>query len=367
MASYFASESGTVNGGSGTDIDPWGPQTGPTLNCMERALDGLITQNPTDGDILNLSDASTITLTKNFDTSTYGVPTQTARLTIRGYTTSEGDGGKATIDGAATYGMVNTAVDYVDLIDLTIQNSGSAKSIDMDNFCNVIRCTCDNRVDLDAACTVFGCDITATGSTIALLIENRCVVAYNWLSAGTAEAIYSNNVDTVIYRNIVNMSGAGVAIRLTQRDNSVDHNSILGTSNAGTGILFVTTNRLAHQITNNLIEGVATGINFASPIDNLVLYAGNAFRDNTTDESGKQNVIIDEDNELALGSALYAKSGANTFANRATYFAPADVGNLRAGAWGGLGLDKGAVQSVAAGGGGTTGRQGLHSIESGAV
>jgi hypothetical protein len=88
----------------------------------------------------------------------------------------------------------------------------------------------------------------------------------------------------------------------------------------------------------------------------LVLYGYNGMYNNATDYSGSVDIIQALGDNESLGSSPFAKSGADTFANRFTYFEPADVGNVRGGAHpSGCRLDKGAVQHAdpAGGGGGT--------------
>ena len=89
---------------------------------------------------------------------------------------------------------------------------------------------------------------------------------------------------------------------------------------------------------------------------NQGLYGRHAFFNNTTDEDLPAGEILynDGDNE-SLGSSPFAKSGADTFANRFTYFAPNDVGNVRGGAYpSGSRFDKGAVQHADPAGGGVS-------------
>jgi hypothetical protein len=84
----------------------------------------------------------------------------------------------------------------------------------------------------------------------------------------------------------------------------------------------------------------------------LGVYGGNGFFNNTTQATFDIAHLDLGDNET-LASTPFAKSGADTFANRATYFAPLDVGNVRGGAYPtALRLDKGAVQHADPAGGG---------------
>jgi len=58
-------------------------------------------------------------------------------------------------------------------------------------------------------------------------------------------------------------------------------------------------------------------------------------KNNTTNYSTSESdqILRNVDNET-VGSTPFAKSGADTFANRFVYFAPNDVGNVKGGAFG---------------------------------
>jgi len=82
----------------------------------------------------------------------------------------------------------------------------------------------------------------------------------------------------------------------------------------------------------------------------ILLVGNNALYNNTTHYTLNDAISIGDNEEL--GASPFAKSGADTFANRFTYFAPVDTGNVIGGAYpSGANLDKGAVQAAAAGGG----------------
>jgi hypothetical protein len=113
-------------------------------------------------------------------------------------------------------------------------------------------------------------------------------------------------------------------------------------------------------ITNNIVEGFGTQKAFElTDSSRPKVVAGNAAYNNGTDfdltgtlpwsssqpYTAPTVIPIELDNESLSGSP-FAKSGALTFDNRFTYFAPNNVGNVLGGAYNGQGaLDKGAVQT----------------------
>ena len=87
-----------------------------------------------------------------------------------------------------------------------------------------------------------------------------------------------------------------------------------------------------------MVEGFSgtggSGFNFFNATVPLGMYEGNAAYNNTTNYANVGDVGKRDngtDNEV-LSASPFAKSGADTFANRYVYFAPVDTGNIRGGA-----------------------------------
>lgn len=177
-----------------------------------------------------------------------------------------------------------------------------------------------------------------------------------------------------VNRNIFVMTGnsinslIGTAIRVDQ--GMVDHNSILCTTGTATESAikiegWPTSGNASFgssvSCTNNIVEGYGTQKAFElSDAARVSIVAGNAAYNNGTDFDltgfvtrdrwnayilNPTTPVIELDNE-SLSSSPFTKSGAITFANRFTYFALNNVGNVLGGAYNGQGaLDKGAVQT----------------------
>ena len=65
--------------------------------------------------------------------------------------------------------------------------------------------------------------------------------------------------------------------------------------------------------------------------------------------------LVDDNENLPVGVSPFDKNGSDTFANRFTFFAPVDTGNVRGGSYpSGSRIDKGAVQHADPAGGGST-------------
>jgi len=172
-----------------------------------------------------------------------------------------------------------------------------------------------------------------------------------------------------ITRNMFAVSGNYAAMSHPYRS-ILDHNSFLCTTGTAAypAISIVHPppywvmpgNYVGMTITNNIVEGFGTQKAFElTDGSRPIVVAGNAAYNNGTDFdlTGTLNwtssqpytaptvIPIELDNESLSGSP-FAKSGALTFDNRFTYFAPNNVGNVLGGAYNGQGaLDKGAVQT----------------------
>jgi hypothetical protein len=188
------------------------------------------------------------------------------------------------------------------------------------------------------------------------------IVAWNYLkNDGTTDFVdaLKPGTNTIVEHNIISIDGATVGIANTGSFNIAWlHNSILASSGTGIGIEHSSGIGLSFSLVNNLVEGFSggggIGIQLATGTRQSAIYAGNAVYDNETeyDDGGKTDYLLVADNET-LGASPFAKSGADTFANRFTYFAPVDTGNVQGGAYPAAARrDKGAVQHADPAGGG---------------
>jgi hypothetical protein len=373
---YYVDPSGTVDSGDGSALSPWTPRTGPTKSAIQHALD-TITRDATNGDRINVkAGASADVQTAALSFATYGTPGLGAELWLQGYTSTAGDGGVGKIDlNNGSYSLA-TSRQYMHLIDLDVSNNnvaGGQYLINAQYGSHVIRCEVhDGSGGITAvgamviSCHVY--DINVTG----INMSTSSYVWGNYISnAGTEEmdeAIVHGAGECV--RNIISIDGATDGIKTTNHWTAVSNNSIFCTTGTGTGRgIWMSGNKVV-GVFGNLIEGFngsggigidASGSSTADP-----LVSNNAIYNCATNINAADHYSFSEDNE-SLGASPFAKSGANTFANRATYFAPVDTGNVRTG---GLhGQFKGAVAPAVAGGGGGGGgavvNQGIHAIESG--
>lgn len=303
------------------------------------ALDS-ITQDTTNGDVLQYPDGWYETLSATLDLTAYGVPGYREPLEFRAL-------GDATIDGGGSHSIFvqpPTSSDGVRFIGMNLGNCGSSDVIYMPN----IRFS-----------TVYGCKIYGS-SGAGLVVDNETAITNCWfddLGIGCG----SGKVHSCLFTNGINHSftfatGAGVVSR-----------SCFYLSGASDGIRgavslvqcsFFTTGsgRAAYNmrpirvygVYGSLFEGFTKAIELSNTHETQCgPISDNAFFDCGTNYTIANNGPIVNIGNETLASSPFTKSGTiASFADRLNYFANNDVGNVRGYL---AGLDKGAVQSPGGG------------------
>lgn len=344
--------------GAGTVGDPYGD--------LEWAIEQA-TFDTTNGNRVNVKNGTDETLaavinTAMADTGTSiaWAPTATAPLIFQGYTSAAGDGGVGGISGGGSIAIF-TADNFIHFRDMHTHNCGSAAILTLDSKCSIVGCEVDNTsgsgIVMDTGNSTCGGNYIHNVGGFGIK-HNTGAVWDNYLANGSndfSEAIQVRG-NCAVTGNIISIDGASKGIRLIADGNLVQFNSVLSAGGTGTGIESDTESAIV--ISNNLVEGFSTsagkGIDLSSSSE--VQYAfNNAAFNNVTDYANASDGDSDwpaaRDNE-SLGATPFAKSGSDTFANRFTYFAPVDTGNVQGGAYpSGARRDKGAVQHVDPAGG----------------
>jgi hypothetical protein len=340
--------------GSGTIGDPYGD--------LQHALNSTTTAN--DGFQFNIKSGTPEVLVAALTLATYGNPSNTAPLILRGYDAVADDGGQGEIDlaGFNLHGIAaDTNIFQIDLkigggvntsnvIDtgarggnIRVEASGpSNNGIQCISECIAIDChiyNCDN----------IGVNVTG-GSAFFNFVDGRTIHANRpaiGVSLAASGAITRRNI--VVYEG----SGTSTAFRLANDACGMVHNSALGIGTSGTANGFLANVSTVENICllNNIAEGFVVGFDLFNNAENVAAWGHNAAFNNTTNYNRIPGDITNDigDNEV-LPSSAFAKQGAISYANRFNYFAPLDVGNLRGKAFPlGHGFDKGAVQVAPAG------------------
>ena len=346
-----------ANSGTGTIGDPYGD--------LQYALDQT-TRDATNGDRFNVKAGTAEVLTAALDMTTYGTASFDAPVVIQGYTSAAGDGGKGEIDGNATYSVfANNTYEDIYFIDMKMGNCGSASYVlTLDRFsgvhdCEIHGCT-GNGISVAAGPVhVTGCHIHDIGGVgFYSPAGNHCSVTNCYFTNGGTNkfsyAIQQINVtgDVQAIGNVFSLDSTSIGIY----SNSWGLGTVIGNSflTSGTGIGISVYGLGSGPVINNLFEGFTDGIKRTGATSSWKMFAvtrQNAFYDCTNNINTDTDILFADDNEN-LVSSPFAKSGSDTFANRFTYFAPVDTGNVLTGYPSGSNIAKGAVQPAASGGGG---------------
>ena len=350
--------------GAGTVGDPYGD--------LQHALDTM-TRDSTNGDRINIKAGTDEILGAAIDLSTYGTPDGPAPLVFQGYTTAAADGGIGGISGAATYSVINETKDYISFVDMHLHNSGSANIVQLDIRSALINCEIDNTTAhgcvLDTQNIVFSCYIHNCGGRGVSIGSGLVYSCYFENGANDFDdAYWTNNGPNHVVSCVFNLDGASNGINYTtyRIPLLISNNTIYSSSGTGTGILLGANSDAPVVVANNYVEGFsgAGGIGYdTADGSNMYLYSNRAYNNTTNFDTA--GAVVDSDNSATAASAL-TNPGAGDFS----------VGtDLKAGAYPtsfkgtstNQYMDIGAAQRQEPAGGAGGGRQGLHSIESGAV
>lgn len=341
ITQYYVDPSINANSGTGTIGDPFGD--------LQYALD-TVTRDSTNGDQFNIKSGTAEVLTAQLSLVSYGGGSTNAPLAFSGYTSSANDGGIGVLDGNGLYKIIS-APNYCHLKDLELRNSGTAGqiasgSVEYGSFANCtfhgvsggtygvygLRCIGCHFYDIGGTyatgnCNLHGCGLfqgpTNVATHMVLVTQRRTIsgcVFYDQSSSGSGSIITGNNQNTF----------------------QIFGNSIICDDNVGINI---TGQNAGGLVSCNLIEGASTAINTNQSCS---VTANAVYNSSVADYSIKNSVF---DNE-SLSASPFEKTGAATWANAKAYFAPADVGNVRTGAYSSIDGAKGAIGVQAAAGGG---------------
>ncbi len=341
---YYVDPSINANSGAGTSGDPYGD--------LQYALD-TVTRNGTHGDRFNIKAGTAESLSAALSLTTYGTPAFGAPLIFQGYTSTQGDGGIGSID-CNTTAVITNAGSGICWYDMELTDGPAAAYIlplTQYGVAANVRVSGHNGGGIQTSssyCLIAGCSVTDVGGASydgIHISQTFATVVGNYVKNGATRnmrtGIYVSNQGCNILNNIVSVDDGSNGIDVTGGNGyraTIMGNTVLSGAGTGTGINIGNANGLIGLvIVNNYVEGFSDtgGIGFDVPYDSSAggVYGQNAAFDNTTE----YNVLTEHvhalgDNET-LGATGLAKSGSDTFANRFTYFAPVDQGNMIDGGW----------------------------------
>ena len=346
-----------VDPASGSDISGTGA-IGSPWQTLQHALDTITPA--TYGDQINLKSGSSNILSADLSYSTYS-PSTYKKLVVRGYTTTENDGGIGKIDGSASYtvgSLSNTA-----FIDLEITNTDPARSacsnLDYSQWVNVYAHTIDNNVlaVVQNRAQVIDCRFENISGSACNAFRGFGKNLYfkngSTYSFGTALKL---DVEGHLSNSIFDLDGSSNGIDCVSISHCVMNSTFFGGGGTGTAYNNNSSDTWASMFADNIVAGFSGtgGIGCNNTSYWGLVFRNNSFYDNATDfndptTAGESGYRDNSGNE-SLASSPFALSGNNDYANRLTYFAPQDVGSVLAGDY-----PRGAVfAATTSGGGGAT-------------
>lgn len=307
---YYVDPAIAANSGTGTIGDPYGD--------LQYALN-TVTRDATNGDQFNVKAGTDEVLAAALSLATYGTPTITAPLILRGYTSAANDGGVGGISGNGSLGMFASAYNFVHLIDMHFHNSGSAVILNVGN-CYIRGCEVNNTTGNGIAignngvvvgCYIHDCGGVGVTSTLAHIYGN-------FLKNGTKK--FSSSLGAIsaagaIAFNVLSLDSASDGIRANSNNAFIFNNSIYSSSGTGAGIdTGGGTQGIA--IFNNIIEGFSgtggIGVVIGSS-KGITLYTSNKFYNNSTHESISSDLYNNAGNNDTLGASPFTNPSGDDF------------------------------------------------------
>jgi hypothetical protein len=349
---YYVDPSIAADSGTGTIGDPYGD--------LQYALNN-ITRDAVNGDQVNVKAGTAEVLTAALTLASYGTPSLAVPLIIRGYASAANDGdfeaktgmGEVDCNGAASF-WVATGNTGVFAVHMKIHNT-TGYGWNSTAYMPIIQCEVyDSAIFLRNNAFAYECHVYHVNQTLGINTNVASYIVGCFVESGSGSTYWSTGgvgggggatyfvMDTIIYMksgHTVTANGISGGLVTTVNVSVFAENSASGD---GIDISINSGFHVADDIEGHSGTGAwAIGGASARPC-NLLTY--NAEHDNTNDYN--LTTFCSDDNETLSGTG-FDKSGAVSFANRMTYFAPADSGNVLDATK--MGLDKGAVQSSAPG------------------
>ena len=309
-----------------------------------------ITRDTTDGDQINIKAGTAEFALAAISLTTFTVPSNGAPLIVRGYTTTANDGGIGVINCNGS-GLWSTKYSYMTFVDMEIYNSGTGHLFWCDNYCHLLNCYLHTTTSGIAAYmsgsynSVVGCRIENVGG-YPVFINIGGLVYGNYIDIGTATsqpiaAIRTDNADVSIVNNIIVVDSTTDGVYSTNSATHVLGNTILSAAGTGTGVYLAVSGVQSAAVFDNYVEGFSgaggVGYDYVTSSAGIGSRGFNAAYFNTTNLNLVSELIIpaynagNADPEVLSVTGL-SKSGAATFANRLTYFAPVVEGGMQDGA-----------------------------------
>lgn len=307
---YVDPLNGNDSTGNGTSGTPW--------KSVQKALN-TITRNASNGDQINVRDTADDVLAASLSFTTYGTPTPSAPLVVRGYTTTAGDGGRATLDGGANVVLATAGgASHTYFVDLILKTSAGT------SICNTtayslwfFRCEFRTGRGVKVLWGAFwGCTFdTETGyRCIDTSSDPGDIKLYhcyfkNGGASGTTGMLAFYNSYLHVYHCIFNVADTYTGIylesqvSLNPRHVTLINNSFYGNNGSGEAIRFRNSAAVNHiHLINNVFADFPTGygIRMMHAGNSIGILANNAFYNVGTPKSVLGTLAADLNTDIVL-------------------------------------------------------------------
>lgn len=299
-----------ADSGTGTIGDPYGD--------VQYALNTQ-TRDATNGDQFNVKAGTSEILAAALSFVTYGTPTTTAPVIIRGYTSAANDGGIGVVSGNGSVACISSgSLSLVRLVDMRFTNSGGATLITLNGQILLLNCEIDtttsNAVVLGSNNYVMGCYFHNIGGIgFAGTVSLYGNTFRNETNDFTQAAQLNSNCLAIF--NIIDIDGASNGININGDTSIAMFNSIYSNGGTGVGIRNATSTHEQLVIINNTIQGFSGvgGIGLQVTSQNADVVGYNLFYNNTTNLSITGDVNVDLGNNDVAGSSPFVNAGSDDF------------------------------------------------------
>lgn len=297
-----------ANSGTGTIGDPYGDLQF-ALNTKAR--------DTTNGDQFNVKAGTSEILASALTLATYGTPTATAPLIIRGYTAAANDGGIGVVSGNGSVACFTGSPVHTKLVNMRWTNTGSNVVVTLGTGALVLACEVDTSTGGGITAASGGVIVNnyihnTTGSGIS----SNCFVYGNTLRNETNDFVQAINVTGggALF-NIIDIDGASHGILINSSFVLAMFNSIYSNGGTGNGIRNNNTAHTSLALLNNTVEGFSGvgGIGFLLAGQNIDISGYNLAYNNTTNYSITGDVNVSLGGNDAAGASPFTNAGSDDF------------------------------------------------------
>lgn len=272
------------------------------------------------------------TLAAHLSLATYGAPSHTAPLRIRGITATPGDGGIGTLNGANTYGIFSAA-NYLSshLRNMHFTQLGGTYGVRLGTGCSIVNCEISDSTVTHGLFVLYigaiyygfslvkNCyldDLAATNGIICSgfgvpIINCRIVDGVKKISGFAIRHDTYNGA--LVQDNIIAVSGAAGGVRAFNSD-TIKGNSIYSAGGSGQGLSFSSTADFPISVDNNIIEGFTGGMGMVLPSTGSILSCdGNALYNNGTHVSGNDRILNGDTANIILTASAFRDAANGDF------------------------------------------------------